>query len=1409
MRILNPLTLPLNQNALIEASAGTGKTYTITTLYLRALLGLVDDQAVLAPKSIEQILVVTFTEAATQEIRDRVRKKLIEAQHVLLATEFKQYTDIAAEFDQQQLSQHPLTASIEQQFDLNTVGLLNTFVTRYLSTQPKGEQDKQQAILYAYHRLQNAITLIDEASIFTIHGFCHRCIKQFAFETNSSFEQHFEMDNKPIIQAALYDFWRKYVVELTGAEFVWFEQNWRTPDSLYQHLGEVLGKPIVISPAITAEDYQQLINDYEAQVVKLKQQWTQSDFTQILLAGNLKQNSKMYKRIGVLHEFVLSDNWFPDFVKGDEWSMWGTEALNNAKNYKAKATPIQHSISKTIDTLSDIETALKSGGFQSYWLQQAKQYIEQRAQQIKNERQIINPDDLLSQLLLAINPSNLDIQPTLPSADNPSHGSTSKLAEENQLLLQAIRHKYPIAFIDEFQDTDPTQYGIFSAIYSNVANKLESQGSANSNNIANMILIGDPKQAIYKFRGADIFTYIQAKQDLTEQQHYTLSTNWRSHPNLVTAVNRVFKQSLQGFKHKDIPFEAVNAGKSASTQLFSDQMQDNKLLFCHLLPDSQAPDTIGFTSSEAQNLLAKWCANQIQTTLLQAKQGKTYIDNKGVSTTVKAKDICVLVRNRHQASLIKKTLSELNIRSVFISRDNIFKTSLAKDLLRLLLAINSPFNERMVRSACASRFFDYSVDELHQLQHDPYLWQQHLDWFYTANQTWGYGQISSAIELILNQADTLSRWQSLSPTEYERLITDQRHLSELLQQQSVKHAGVEKLLHWFEQQVTIDDNWTEATDDQQLRLESDSNLVQIATLHASKGLEYPIVYLPFVCEFKAAKTAIYNSNKLGEAEQKQGLTYRVDNRVLELQQAEGERLAEDLRLLYVAMTRPVFKLVIGLFNLLDKHKRPVLEQTAIGQLLLADILETQKPSNELIQQHCERLTSETASPNEDNQAPFKYWSQAADEVSLLFSRNKKARINFEQQEQSNIVFKPFDGHINNGWKMLSYSALVAGAQHVDSMIPNKSSALSNVEFEVNDVWVAGFSDEQTFVNDVEPLMSFTVDKLKLDAQQDNQFSFPKGANAGTCLHWILENLNFQQPVAEQLDIVEEGLVRHGIEVTWLSVAVSWMQSIIDCNISTNAKVWSLSEIQPSQCLIEMEFYFNFNSLSGDVIGNALQMMGLKRVHFAEYLQSSTEQSSTQGIVKGFIDLTVEHQGKYYVVDYKSNHLGDGFSAYKPSNLAQSMSDHHYEIQALIYTLALHRWLQTRIADYDYDRDMGGALYLFLRGMQSTTESNLRTDIEVDNTSHEAVKPIKTEQGEQTGVYTLTIKREVIEYLDNALMANIEASSSVSHITTNASLNELEQGQSQHQATNTEKTDQSLDDDKQDDNQAPQMGFNFD
>lgn len=1401
MNSLNPLILPLNQNALIEASAGTGKTYTITTLYLRALLGLIDNEQELAPKSIEQILVVTFTEAATQEIRDRVRKKLLEAQQVLLTDELTGKPN-----------QKICKPNTQTEFDSNLVELLNTYITRWLHCQQTSLEtySTEQAVLAAYHRLQNAITLIDEASIFTIHGFCHRCIKQFAFETNSSFDQRFEMDNKPVLQGALYDFWRKYVVQLTDAEFGWFERNWRNPEALYKDIESVLGKNIVLTPQVDAQRYNNLINDYQALIVELKQQWQKAGFSKVLVESALKKTSKIVKRIPVLTDFMQSVEWFPDFAKDDDWSLWGSDSLNNASNYKAKSEPVSHPITQTIDKLAEVEHELKSGGFQSYWLNTAKEYIEQRAQQIKNEQQIINPDDLLTQLLSAITADMTE----------SGHNKENRSNKENSLLLQAIRAKYPLAFIDEFQDTDPIQYGIFNAIYNASTSSNEQESSQ-----ANMILIGDPKQAIYKFRGADIFTYIQAKQDLPESQHYTLGTNWRSHPKLVSAVNQVFKQNVEGFRQKEIPFEAVSAGKSASTKLIDNGIDANQLTFCHLLsesslsestaPETSIPDKIGFKQSEAENVLAKWCANQIQQTLANTEttEQSSYIDKNGVHLPVQANDICVLVRNRNQASLIKKTLAQLNIRSVFISRDNIFNTRLAKDLLRLLMAINAPHNEQKVRAACATCFFGYDVDSLFALQDDPALWQQHLDWFYSANQAWNYGQISSAIESILVHADTFLIWQELEPTEYERLITDQRHLSELIQQQSVKHAGVEKLLHWFEQQVIADDSWSDATDDQQLRLESDSNLVQIATLHASKGLEYPIVYLPFVCEFKAAKSAIYTSNKQTENDEKQGLTYRVDNRKQELQQAEGERLAEDLRLLYVAMTRPIFKLVIGVYNLLDRFNRPALEQSGLGQLLLGELATDQKPSDALIKQTCENLMRLSNQEDSSLQNAFHYLPQAEDVVVNEFNQRRSSKalalknIALKTLDLKELVFNEFSGNVNDNWKMLSYSSLVAGAQQIEHDQVDKQEPKANLNLQpistaqdqLNDVWVAGLSDEQA--NEITD-NNYNADVFNTEANVEtefvaNRFSFPKGANAGTCLHWILENVDFQQPVIEQSEVIESGLTRYGIDLTWLPVTIEWMQQIIDCNLvpesvknNQQSSAWSLKDITQSNRLVEMEFYFNFSKLTSEIISNALQMIGLKAINFSQFSAMESSQGGLSGIVKGFIDLTVQHQGKYYVLDYKSNHLGDDFSLYNHANLELSMTGHHYQVQALIYTLALHRWLKTRLQNYDYDKHVGGALYLFLRGMQSSQDN----------------ADLNMQKDEQSGVYTMNIKQDVIEYLDAALNQDVSEAAIKAPFIKDPSIDDSEE---QPSNTLTPATSQQATEQQAKTEELPQMGFDFD
>lgn len=1258
MQALEPLNLPLDQNALIEASAGTGKTYTITTLYLRALLGLIKGKFAgqFAPLSIDQILVVTFTEAATQEIKDRVRTKLQEAQNALLAGTAK---------------------------DPNLNQLLIEF--RQSFTAQFTDKSESDADLFAYHRLQDAITLIDEASIFTIHGFCHRCLKQFAFETNSSFEQTFEMDAKPTLLGALQDFWRKQVSGLSGHEFTWFAEYWSEPDGLYQAIAEVLGKQVNIKPKVDTQNYQTLLAEHEALTQQVKQDWVKQDFTSAVANSGIKKTTKTYKQLAKVSEFANSKLSLMKFAKGDGWHLWSSETLQNASNFAKGAELFSHPLLASIDNLAQVESKLRQGHFQAYWLQQAKDYIEQRAGQLKTEAQIINPDDLLSELLLAINHDH----------------------EGN--LIRAIQHTYPLAFIDEFQDTDPVQYGIFSSIYgdkpeleSNL-NELEGeQDEQQQLGSASMILIGDPKQAIYKFRGADIFTYIQAKQDIDEKQHYTLVKNYRSHPNLIKAVNACFSLTEDSFQHKQIPFINVGAGKDQSVALNNKDGQCANLAFWQLTADSEQetekPKT-GFAKGEAEGLLAKWCAYDIQQQLLLAKDNKLKIADRAV----RPQDISVLVRNRHQASLVKKALSELGVAAVFISRDNVFKTELAKDLLRVLIALESPYNELKVRAASATQLFAADIEQLTQLNLNPELWQQRLDMFVQAHQLWSRGKVASAIKVLTDHAKTFTKWRNDDNVDANRAITDFRHLIELIQQQSVRKAGSQKLLLWFEQQVLATDNWSDASDEQQLRLESDNDLVQIATLHASKGLEYPIVYLPFITEYKAAQKAIYNANSDANPESN-GLSYKVDNAGIEMQIAEHERVAEDLRLLYVAMTRPIHRLVLGLYNIqAPRTKKSDIKHTAIGQLLFAEQIAADIfIDDEQIYNQCLNIQHTVNQATKSNSIEV-----IKTEESIVFDTFKQATqfssLLEAEQEVSKLGFTPFSGDMSHNWRMLSYSALAASHHHE------------------HEQWLPGVSDEAP--------EQISADDVSAEETIKTSFSFPKGANAGSCLHWILENLDFSQAVHEQVEAIEQGLDRYGIALEWTDVVVNWMQQVLNTPMSLAQEQFALKDLAESNKLVEMEFYFSFEQLSPDILRNALLMSGIDNNQFN--LSLFEDKQYLAGIVKGFIDLTFAHQGKFYVLDYKSNHLGQSYDDYQTEAMALAMSDHNYQLQALIYTLALHRFLQQRMNNYHYDQHIGGAVYLFLRGMSGDG----------------------SQDSDKRGVYDVLFKREVIEYLDNALLKN--------------------------------------------------------
>lgn len=1243
MKPLDPVALDLQQNSLIEASAGTGKTYTITTLYLRAILGLLSPEGELQPVDIKKILVVTFTDAATKELKSRLRAKLLEAQDVLLSLSAK------LGLEDPELSLGNAEAQQIADIGFNIDPTLSTLFDQYEhKCAVQFGLTKPEAFLKAFNLIQHAILFIDESSVFTIHGFCQRCLTQFAFETQSDFERKMELDYLPAQEKALYDFWRKHAVGLTGLEFELFSQLWRSPESLHAEIKSILGKPIAVSPEISKADYEIELKRYQQKLEQVRQQWNALNFSAVIQESGLNKRLKAYKNLALLTPFLSGDVIRPHFTDSERWESWGSSILADQSKYSKNKMCIVSPIIKLIDELAELEQAFVKTRFKAYWLGCAKQNIEALMKQGLSEQQIITPDDLLTSLQAAV------------------------AEHDNEALLAMIRQSYPLAFIDEFQDTDPVQYTIFSSIY-------QPDGPDHQ---ANMILIGDPKQAIYKFRGADIYTYIRAKTAIHQARHFTLTKNYRSHPELISSVNYLFEHSQLQFEHDAIPFMPVTAGRTFSPESIPLDRETGALEVGHLI--LQEDNKKGISSKEGDLALAKWCVLDMVSQLKK---------NSRLTTG----DMCILVRNRGQAKLIKSCLKQVGLDSVYLSRDGIFKSYLAKHLYLVLSAVVAPHKEQLIKTALATSLFPFNEKELLRIQKDPNRWQEKLNWFFDAHSLLQHGNIAQSIELLLNQANTYHYWAE-HDVEFHRNVTDLRHLLEVLQLQKQKLDGLEKLLLWFEQQL-VDDEDTENNEEKVLRLETDSQLIKIITYHASKGLEYPYVYLPFLANGRIENKAIYTSERQNQT------FYRADNRELELQLAEQERLAEDLRLLYVSLTRPIYRLAIGIYNVTGRNIN--FNKTAIGRLLFAKTpLEN---VDAMIDQYFQQMAMQIQG---EQSAGVMYHQFTQEQVDTAFLAQTADPVTITTQPRSLGPQPELEISPKEEWRIISYSMLSKqlGHQTLSSVAAETpvSSSVDNIEiFAKNSVEIEHFSAELTPSANTETVY--------------DQFHFPKGANAGTCLHAILENINFQIPLAEQTETIQKTLAKYAIAQEWTDVVINWMQNVVD----NSSSGFALKTLDNHHFINEMEFYFDFSHLSQSVIGNALSMMGLSSLSAKAHKALI---HAARGVVKGYIDVVVESRGQFYVLDYKSNYIGDEFADYEQKNLQENMIEHHYHLQALIYLLALHRFLKIRIANYNYETHIGGALYWYLRGMQVVGNN---------------------------GVFHINVKLEVIEYLDNALLGGAD------------------------------------------------------
>ncbi|MGB0204083.1 MAG: exodeoxyribonuclease V subunit beta [Neptuniibacter sp.] len=1138
---LEPLTFPLQGQQLIEASAGTGKTYTITALYLRLLLG----QGDLTDKPLgpDQILVVTFTEAATEELRDRIRQKIVDARAAFLDLDF----------DGDELL--------------------------------KAIKAKCSDPLQAAKLLEQAARQMDEASIFTIHGFCQRMLKRHAFESGALFDNELTQDDLSLIRGAVLDFWRNNIYGLSAPLAEVVAQCWKSPEQLLMDIRGILSRAgLQLQPDLGHLDLQDAYDQRQDIILRFKQNWLQNEENLFDLIQNSGVNKRSYTKASLtkwleqIDQYATSEQREPDKKLLSVLQRF-TQSMLDAKSASGESP--QHPLFVELDSFMANSVPVKE-----ILLSRAFKEVSERLETLKQRLQMLTFDDLLSNLYSALE------------------------RDKSGMLARAIREQFPVAMIDEFQDTDPLQYGIFSRLY------VDPYNSA-------LVMIGDPKQAIYSFRGADIFTYIHARRSVSDT--YTLDTNWRSTGPMVDAVNQLFLSSASPFIYdQDITFQSVNAAKGEQ----------------QLLIQNQPAPALTFWLNEQDEPLSR-----SQYLAQYAKATAAEIDHLLSGASIKGRkvigsDIAVLVRDRNEADEIKRALLQYEHPSVYLSnRDSVFNSETAIELTLLLQAIEDPLNERAVKSALATDLLQLDMQQLDQLNYDEVLWESVLVEFNEYREVWLRQGVLPMLTRLLQNRNLAA--VILSRTDGERRLTNLLHLGELLQKASLQIEGMTGLNRWLNDQIA---NPSGDSDDQVLRLESERNLVTIVTVHKSKGLEYPIVFLPFASLSKENKTALYHGDN--------GATVLDISAADEsLEKAEQERLAEDLRLLYVALTRSIYSCYVGISHVrVGNARKSRLADSALGYLLVSGERELRHSLDEL-QQKAQSI----AVIQPPDHGAQKDMFALADETSEKLSA------------------KEFSGRIDRNWRVSSYSAL---SRHSGAHLPE----LPGLDLEV--------VEERT-----QPAEPDAIEGI-------NIFTFPKGANAGTFLHSVFEEISFngysdelyQEQLTTQLQLA-------GYDEQWLPVVQGLIADVLNSDL--NGEGLTLSGVQDKDRLVEMEFMLSADQVTVSALESLIRQHDPLSARAAPLAFEPLK-----GMLKGFIDLLFRQNERYYVLDYKSNHLGYSTLCYDIPALEQAMVEHRYELQYLLYSLAVHRLLRQRIKDYDYETHFGGVFYLFLRGMKSGESSGV-------------------------------------------------------------------------------------------------------
>jgi exodeoxyribonuclease V beta subunit len=1167
---LDVFRCPLAGVNLIEASAGTGKTWNICGLYLRLLLE--------QERAVQDILVVTFTNAATAELRERIRGRIAE-----------------------------------------TLGFLNgaggaagdPFVPALVSTL-EGKLDRETM----RQRLDRALLAFDEASVFTIHGFCQRALAGTPFAAGLPFVLELVQDEAMLAQEAANDFWRRRVAagDLSRLMIAHLLESGDDPEKYASLLRRALAKPLSArfwpDPAEAPDE-----RDEEALLAafgEARRLWRAERFGIVrLLEGALDGlNGNSYKPASIEQARMGWDAWFgagdPLVPAEDKIRLFRASVLEKGTK-KGKTTP-SHPFFDAAEILLALKDSIRERQAAAR-LGLIRELIEQGADALRAEkrrRRVIGFDDML-----------WNVHEALTSGRYP-------------WLAGTLRNRYPVALIDEFQDTDPQQFAIFHALYM-------AEGAA----AGPVFLVGDPKQAIYSFRNADLHTYLGARRETNCE--YTLAENQRSVAGVIDACNALFGANPRAFLLDGLDYRAVKPGAKPRPS-FTDATEPRAPFQVWLLPKDEAGGWA--PRAEAMRRCTETTAAEIARLIREGGRGRIHVGERGL----RASDIAVLVRSHAQGRRIRRALARWGVGSVELSQASVFHAPEAEEIERILLAVLEPNRDRLLRAALATEIMGCDAVRIAAISADENRLLECVLRFGEYRELWHRRGFGPMYRRLLHDEGVARR--VLAQPDGERRLTNLLHLGELLHQAQAGLTSPDALLRWLRSRRRD----TAAQEDAQLRLESDQNLVRIVTIHKSKGLEYPVVFCPYLWDGHRNPRGGPEGVEYHDEAGRPVLDFRPEAK--DDAKIKGQRRLEDdaetLRLIYVALTRAVHRcyLFAGVYG--KSGGSVSYGESARGMLNWLACGKDQSPG--------QWQDAKTPLDPDRIEAAWRGLAESAGAglgVAPMPAIAVPAAAEPPPSPGRLAALMP-PPWIPPGWSMGSFTslsrAMEAGAEGRDhdtlSMMPG--------------------------LGEPPPALPET-DVLR----------FPRGAAAGICIHHVFEQADFTDPAGWDSAIERAlALQPQGYEPAASAMLKSLLGDVLATDLGGGLK---LNGIGRDRRLSELAFHLPAEGLDPARLGALLRDQG--------YPVGKLDFRMLSGYLQGAIDLVFRHEGRYYLLDWKSNHLGYAREDYAPEALAEAMAEEGYHLQHLLYTAALNRYLGRRLPDYGYASHFGGTYYLFVRGVR--------------------------------------------------------------------------------------------------------------